>query len=223
VAPFNRPIVHYTCDQTTGPALTDSSGYGHDANLTGTYAFADGKVGSALTLTADNGLTGGSAPGFASLPAGLLATASEMTVATWVYLNTNPLWSRIFDFGKNTTSYMFLSPNGGNQLVFAISTGGNGKEQKLTVDTPLPTGKWTHVAVVIGSTGGHLYLDGAEVAANTRMTLTPSSLGSTPNNWIGKSQFAVLDGDPYLDGMIDDFYVYDRALGAAEILALSGK
>jgi len=220
--PFRGPIVHYTCDQTTGAMLTDSSGYGHDADLIGTYAFADGKVGRALTLTPANGVDGDSAPGFAALPVGLLATAAEMTVATWVYLNTNPLWARIFDFGKDTTSYMFLSGNGGDRLVFAISTGGNGKEQKIIVNAALPTGGWKHVAMVIGSTGGHLYLDGAEVGANTGMTLMPSSLGSTPNNWIGKSQFADLDGDPYLDGVIDDFYIYDRALSAAEILKLSG-
>ena len=77
------------------------------------------------------------------------------------------------------------------------------------------------MAMVIGSTGGHLYVDGTEVGANTSMTLLPSSLGSTANNWIGKSQF-VAAGDPYLDGMIDDFYIYDRALGAAEIVKLSG-
>jgi hypothetical protein len=45
---------------------------------------------------------------------------------------------------------------------------------------------------------------------------------TTTNNWIGRSQFDILSGDPYLDGMIDDFYIYDRALSAAEILVLSG-
>ena len=70
--------------------------------------------------------------------------------------------------------------------------------------------------------GGHLYVDGAEVGKNTSLTLSPRSLGATTNNWIGRSQFDILSGDPYLDGMIDDFYIYDRALSTAEILVLSG-
>jgi hypothetical protein len=43
-------------------------------------------------------------------------------------------------------------------------------------------------------------------------------LGSTPNDWIGKSEFAA---NPYLDGAIDEFRIYNRALSAAEISALA--
>ena len=49
------------------------------------------------------------------------------------------------------------------------------------------------------------------------MTLRPSNLASTTNNWIGRSQFAV---DPLFDGLIDDFRIYSRALTATEIAAL---
>jgi hypothetical protein len=59
-------------------------------------------------------------------------------------------------------------------------------------------------------------VDGAQVGQNTAMTLNPSSLGSTTNNYIGKSQYS----DPNLNGAIDQFYIYNRALSAAEILAL---
>jgi hypothetical protein len=50
------------------------------------------------------------------------------------------------------------------------------------------------------------------------MKFRPSSLGSTPNDWIGKSEFAA---NPYLDGAIDEFRIYNRALSAAEISALA--
>ena len=49
------------------------------------------------------------------------------------------------------------------------------------------------------------------------MTLRPSDLGNTANNWIGRSAFTA---DPYFDGLVDDFRVYNRALTAAEITAL---
>ncbi|MBN1312750.1 MAG: carbohydrate-binding protein, partial [Anaerolineae bacterium] len=50
------------------------------------------------------------------------------------------------------------------------------------------------------------------------MSLSPSSLGSTNQNWIGRSQYAA---DPYLDGQVDDFRIYNRALSASEVGSLA--
>jgi len=58
-------------------------------------------------------------------------------------------------------------------------------------------------------------VDGVSVGTNSGMTLNPSSLGSTVNNYIGKSQYA----DPYLDGSLGDFRIYSVGLSAAEIAA----
>ena len=49
------------------------------------------------------------------------------------------------------------------------------------------------------------------------MTLKPSNMGSTTQNWIGRSQF----NDPYLNGRVDDFRIYNKALTASEIAALA--
>jgi hypothetical protein len=49
------------------------------------------------------------------------------------------------------------------------------------------------------------------------MSVRPSHLGNTVNNWIGRSAFTA---DPYFAGLIDDFRVYKRALTATEITTL---
>ncbi len=49
------------------------------------------------------------------------------------------------------------------------------------------------------------------------MTLRPSDLGATTQNWIGRSQYS----DPYLNGRVDDFRLYAGALSATEIAALA--
>jgi hypothetical protein len=56
-----------------------------------------------------------------------------------------------------------------------------------------------------------------EVARNAALTLTPASLGTTTQNWIGRSQYA----DPYLDGAVDGFRVYSRVLTATEVASLN--
>ncbi len=48
------------------------------------------------------------------------------------------------------------------------------------------------------------------------MLLDPSDLGSTPNNWIGRSQWP----DPYFNGRVEDFRIYTSALSGDEIATL---
>lgn len=155
-----------------------------------------------------------------SLPAGMVSGLNDFTISTWVKPNSPSDWVRIFDFGTGTDSNMFLTPQpGGAGLRFAITTGGNGAEQQLNYSQAMATGAWMHVAVTLSGTTGTLYVNGTAVATNTAMTLKPSSLGSTTQNYIGKSQYA---GDAYLNGLVDDFRIYNRALSASEISALAG-
>ena len=107
-------------------------------------------------------------------------------------------------------------------MVRVWNEAGNGAEETINMTTPalLSVGVWHHLAVTLAAGSpytGTLYIDKMVAGTNTAMTLRPSTLGNTPNNWIGRSQFAV---DPMFDGLIDDFRIYSRALSATEIAAL---
>ena len=110
---------------------------------------------------------------------------------------------------------MFLTINAGSGPRFAITTGGGGAEQQINRTTPgqLPLNQWSHVAVTLSGNTGTLYINGQPAGTNTNMTLRPSSLGNTTQNWIGRSQY----GDPTLNGIVDDFQIYNRALSAEEV------
>jgi hypothetical protein len=71
------------------------------------------------------------------------------------------------------------------------------------------------VAVTLNGTTGIMYLDGVAVGTNSSMTLNPSSMGITTNNYLGKSQYA----DPCLDGVLDEFRIYSGVLSPSEIAA----
>jgi hypothetical protein len=140
-----------------------------------------------------------------------------LTIIAWVNLNTSSNWCRIFDFGKNTTTNMFLTPqNGSSSTVrFAITTNGGANEQQINCSSTLTTGAWHQVAVTLKAGTGILYLDGVPAGTNFGLTLNPSSLGSTGNNYIGKSQYS----DPYLNGSLEEFRIHNVALSAGEIAA----
>jgi GH43 family beta-xylosidase len=202
--PGTGPIHWYKFDGNT----TDSGSSPQNATLVNGPTYVTGKNAQAVDI---NGGTQ-----YATLPAGIVSGLTNFTIATWVKIDTTAAWRRIFDFGNNTTVNMFLVPTNGSTIRFAITTGGNGAEQQINGTSALPTGVWKHVAVTHNGNIGTLYVDGVQVGQNTNMTLSPSSLGNTTLNYIGKSQYP----DPNLDGQIDQFRIYNRALSAAEVLAL---
>ncbi|MGP4047933.1 beta-L-arabinofuranosidase domain-containing protein [Streptomyces sp. 2A115] len=155
---------------------------------------------------------------YVDLPATVLGGASAITLSTWVKPTHNADWARIFDFGNNTTRYLYLAARNANGVPrFAITTGGPGNEQGLNGTAALPLNQWSHLAVTISGSTGTLYVNGTSVAQNTSMTLNPAALGTLANNWLGRSNYAT---DPVFAGAYDEFNVWSRALTAAEITSL---
>jgi uncharacterized protein len=204
-----QDIALYPFDEGSGTTAADAVG-GRTAALAGGAGWTTGRAGAAVDL--------GGTGAHVVLPNGILAGATAFTAAAWVRLDALTTWTRVFDFGNDTGTCLFLTPlSSAGGLRYAITTGGAGAEQRVDVPRPLATGVWTHVAVTQQGNLGVLYVDGVEVARNAALTLRPADLGSTTRNWIGRSQYA---NDPALDGAVDGFRLHGRALTAAEIATL---
>ena len=203
--------LHLKLDESEGATATDASGLGWHGTTVNDPAWGAGKLANALDFT-------GNASQYATLPTGVIDGLTHTTIMAWIKLNGTPTtWQRVFDFGTGTNNYMFLSTQYGtggnaNKLRFAIRTLTVG-EEIINSASITPLGEWAHVAVVLSGSVGRLYLNGVQVGANNAMTLTPSSLGSTTQNYLGKSQW----NDPYLNAAIDDFRIYSRAMSEEEI------
>ena len=152
---------------------------------------------------------------YVDLPSGVLGDASALTLSVWVKPTHDANWARVFDFGDDTTRYLYLAARNANGVPrFAITTGGGGGEQGLNGTAALPLNRWSHLAVTLTGDTGTLYVDGTAVARNTSMSLTPAALGTLANNWLGRSNYPA---DPVFAGALDEFDVWSRALTAAEI------
>jgi hypothetical protein len=205
---ISDPFAWYKADESSGTTLADAAAGDQNAALTGSYNVASGISGNALQLTG----------GHALLPTGIVSGLGNFTIATWIKADSLDTAARIFDFGTGTDDYMYLTPkaSGTDKLRFGITTSGSGGEQRINSSIGLNAGTWYHVAVVRSGSLGTLYVNGAAVGSNF-ITISPSSLGSTAQNYFGKSQFA----DPAFMGTIDDFRIFGRALSASEVLALA--
>jgi hypothetical protein len=181
------PYVWYPFDDGTGSIAHDATGGGHDATLLGAATWGSGRSGGAVVL---DGQTG-----YVQLPASILATANEATVGGWVYLSSLTPNARLFDFGSGTSQYMYVSPeNGFNLLEFSITTGGLNDAQFARGSVPV-TGAWQLIMVTLSGGMAQLDVNGSPAGDATAVSLTPSNLVPTPNDWIGRSQYS---SDPRL-------------------------
>lgn len=183
----------------------DGSGNGNDAMVVGAPRFVPGRFGQAVAL---NGSTD-----YLQLPPSL-ATSTDWAFAGWVLWNGGGHWQRVFDFGLDTSRFMFLTPrSSAGTLRFGIQNGGS--QQRLEAPA-LPVGVWTHLAVSLSGDTGKLYVNGVPVATNTALTINPADLGAR-FCYLGKSQWPA---DPLFNGRFDDFRFFDSALSDAQVAAI---
>jgi hypothetical protein len=222
----NGLVLWYKFDEAGGMTVADSSG---NARNTGIATIGGGTGSFSTTHQVGTGAvnlggTSSTVGAYVNVPTNLSAmgAGATITIACWVNITTARNWARLWDFNNSsTTGYMFLSPQEQTNgfVRFAITQTNNGGEQMISSAAKLPTG-WHHIAITLDAAStGTMYIDGTVAGTNTAMTLRPTSIGATTNNWIGRSAFTA---DPYLAGLVDDFRVYNRALSASEITTLYG-
>ena len=161
---------------------------------------------------------------YVALPSGL--NTASFTFEAWVNYQPNGDWTRIFDFGTTTNNWMLLGPRAG--VGYTAGAVGNiffslkknlVSDQTILTSTPMPTGRWSHVAVTLATTGtttvGTIYLDGVAIGTNAAMTLDPTVLGTLTYSWLGRSA----NGDPYLKASLDEVRVYNTALTQTQVQA----
>ncbi|MCX7872784.1 MAG: hypothetical protein N2487_05815, partial [Verrucomicrobiae bacterium] len=165
---------------------------------------------------------------YLDLPNNMFTNFTSITFETWVTDLGSGNWARIYDFGNSSagenvagsgTQYMFLSlPSGNGNLRGAYTTTGSGSgEQIVEWSGGRPAvGEKVHIVWTTDANTkvGRLYVNGVLVGQNNAMTLTPQSIGSTVNNWLGRSQFSA---DAFFNGKIDEFRIYNQSLSEGTI------
>ncbi len=198
---------------TDGDTTAVDSVGGRDGTLEGTATIADNE----LVLDGSGGV---------SLPADILDPAFQsVTIEAWFQTSADTDWQRLFDFGGADAggaggNCIFFTPNSGSSTArLAISTNGypswSAGEDVVDADE-IVIGTPTHVACVYdGATSViRLYLDG-ELKGTTSTTMQLSGVARM-FAYIGDS---VYTADPYFNGTIDEFRIYDTALTDDDVLA----
>jgi concanavalin A-like lectin/glucanase superfamily protein len=196
----------YRFDDGAGTKVTDCSGKGrHGAQLAGKWTAGRNGTG-ALEFNGTSACV--------DLPPGLPMT-QEFTLAAWVNVASfdDATVSRHIVGKTNDDKYGWRLGTDEPQIFeMKLGTGSNYKEIKSPTGQPFST--WIHVtAVFVANMRSEIYINGAlKVSASPTSVL--ASDGSRPH--IGCS----LNGN-YFSGLIDELWIYDRALSAPEIADLA--
>jgi hypothetical protein len=178
-------------------------------------AFGGPVYDSGPTGVANNALRFDGVNDYVQLPSGAVSS-EDITIAAWVKWDGGGAWQRIFDFGDDTNTYMFLTPSSDENLMhFGITTGSDAGEYILETEA-LPVGEWAHVTLTLGGNTGILYVNGTPRVAG-QILLDPTDI-SPSFSYIGESLWPQ---DPTLNGSIADFRIYNYALHPTQVLSLA--
>lgn len=193
-----------------------------EAVLKGAAKVADGK----LVLENGDKTATDAALSYVEFKAPILPASGSVSLVTWFQGKENPGFARILNLGTTSdgagSAFIYITPRTGDGMGRAAISATDTATKTAVDFEPIDDGKAHCLAVVIDGTAKKIrvYVDGKEVGEKGGTALGENTLDKVKatSNWIGKSSF---DNDAGLTGSIDELRVYDNALTAEEVKAIS--
>lgn len=233
VVPVPGARAHWMFDETSGTTAADSSGYGNDGSILGSYQWL-------TKCDGDGYLDLQGATTYVNVPTDTsLNFSGDASFAGWFRLNspfddTSASSQVVLEKYSSTTAnlhvvlvgqdYTESAPSDGS-LVFKIEGFSGAYRYSWTNQTSWEAGRWYHFAVTMDATtpaNTRVYIDGVDDTASTSGTTAYNDMNYAADFNIGGRTAEELSGDRYLDGQMNDFRIYNYQLSATEIAELYG-
>lgn len=203
---------YWKMDENTGTSATDSSTNGNTGTLTNGPTWTTGQIGSAVNFDGTDD--------YISMTASNLTAPARLSGAAWV---------KVDDIVSSEFYPIFSNRTVGNAgWTFQIFTDGTcdgidcariefviqGIAAYTTTVSWVRENQWTHLAFSWDGSNVTFYVNGQSI-----QTISTGSMTTGSTLYIGTMGPSGLAGY-YMDGSIDEGYVYDRALSADEVVQL---
>jgi hypothetical protein len=193
----------------------DSVGNNNGTLINGTYA--SGEVGEAFSFSGSNSYV--SIPDSPSLD----SLTNSITLELWMkagQTNANADWKGIVTKG-NSAAWRLQATAGAQTLTWNFNTSVN--SFFITGTRNVNDGQWHHVAATYDGANMFLYVDGSlDASAPATGSILPASdlvcIGANSKAYVPSCGCQQLGY--FFNGLIDEVSLYNRALSAAEILAI---
>ena len=190
-------VAAYAFEEGSGSAANDASGNGKNGTISGA-SWVTGHNGGALSFDGtDDHVALGSLGTFYN---------SAFTLEAWVQKTTTKKDVAIVGSWTGSGPMLWIDHVAGHHY----ATLGSSLSSYLDSGQSPIVGQWQHLAATFDGTTARYYIDGA------RWPRAPSPARSAPRTPGGSARTAASPGG-FLDGVVDDVRVYNRALSAGEI------
>ena len=205
-------IIYYSFDEDDGKEVTDNTDNGFDGEVAGAEWSKEGKLGGAMEF--DGAKSAVKTP--PEVPGLTDTELTAMTVEHWVMINAGTggvqqVWEALNAAGA-WPAETFIE--GTADMVFYIYDTKN-TEHRTPIPV-LPTKKWVHIAGTYDGKVQKSYLNGKVVGEESWSGKISIFAAPTGAIVLGKDNEADIQ---YLNGFIDEFAFYTRALSEDEINA----
>jgi len=218
---FDEVTITITASPTTDPSLlgdwrmdaiaggttSDSSGAGRTAAVVGAPSLTTGVNGQALSFNKSNYLLVDNAPA--------LNPSTQITIAAWIKPTTSGTQYVVKKGRQDSTDGFELSLSSDGKVFVRFNQASSGDSFRVNSTSKYPTNgsTWLHVAATYDGATIKLYINGVlQGSKNASFQIASNSLPLA----VGAQD----DGYRGFAGAIDGVKLYNRALSAAEIVAL---
>lgn len=213
---LHLPFDARMADETEGNVARDSSGNDNNARLSNGVTRVTGKLSGGVGFDGVND--------FVRVPPSpsLDSTTNEITVAAWVNVQQNGQWQavarKVLQEGAHVSPFsaydLMIQDSAGTVRARMAVSRADGTRGTAYGSTALSYGVWYHLAGVYDGTVVQTYVNGALAGS---APFTGDIVRTGQPLLIGRNGI----GGDILEGVVDDFRVYNRALSSAEIQALA--
>jgi len=198
-------LAQYPFDEGAGTEVADTSGKGLDGALVGEPVWVPGRIGTALQFDGVDD--------YVEIPHDdALNVDSEVTLALWInperYVSEGEGWGGIMAKGSPRLYSLFTTAAG--EIHFSTADVGT-----VSAET-FPLNEWSHVAAMVVD-GGHAYYINGAPAGTAGSGINLAGVTNTAPVTIGN----INETNRFYQGMIDEVYIYGRALTDAEVMDLA--
>jgi Concanavalin A-like lectin/glucanases superfamily len=193
---------------------------GHvDGKLVGGASISGGK----LVLKNDGVNSGDDSVAYLEFSSSVLPKSGSVTLVAWFTCSEAGAFARVLNFGDKDNgqgeAFIYFTPRTSDDQSRAAITATDTSGRIYVDNDRLDDGKAHMVAVVVDDKTKllHVFIDGKEPKAATDLADNTLDKVKPVYNWLGRSAF---DSDAGFTGSIDEFRVYDTALGADEVSAV---
>lgn len=209
--PQSTIVAHWKMDEGGGSTLTDASGNGNNATITGTPTWVTGTDGLAIRFNGSSQ--------FATVPDNpSLDITGPITLTAWIKPEKTATQYIIKKAVYGTVDGYELSLSSSGYVFFRLNQDTSGDTYRLNSTTSYPSdgATWMHVAATFDGSVIRLYINGVENTTKVLSTAQTIAANAEPLS-IGAQN----DGVYKFKGAIDDARIYDKALSASEIGSLA--